>query len=147
MTASELMQAQIDMLTAQVEACYAGLGKNDFDREILPQMMRPSRMLDHLAECVHAFLAKKDGADYDQWGVTGLTGTLEERMATYRELREQAKAGIAGREDEKALIAASDFLTAHDAYHVGQLVTMRLTIDPEWNAYSIYGHIPEDGGQ
>ena len=140
MTGSELIQAQIDMLTTQVEACYAGLAPEDFERDIVPQMMKPARVLDHLAECVHAFLAKKDGAEYDQWGVTGLTGTLEERMAAYRELRELAKAGIAGREDEQALIAASDFLTAHDAYHVGQLVTMRLTLDPEWNAYSIYGH-------
>ncbi|MBW7928889.1 MAG: hypothetical protein H3C58_12580 [Fimbriimonadaceae bacterium] len=37
--------------------------------------------------------------------------------------------------DEKIAV---EYIAVHDAYHVGQLVTLRLSVEPDWNYYSIY---------
>ena len=35
-------------------------------------------------------------------------------------------------------VVGADFIVGHDAYHIGQLAQIRLALNPEWNAYSIY---------
>ena len=53
--------------------------------------------------------------------------------------RDAVVAKLDGSASEEVVKHAFDYVALHDCYHVGQMCTLRLTLDPEWNAYSIYG--------
>jgi uncharacterized damage-inducible protein DinB len=101
--------------------------------------MTPAEMLVHLTDCCHAFLAAKDGKEYD-WGSYQPTDTDPAALlATFKATREHCIEALKAWNDEKGFQAAMGYLALHESYHVGQLCLVRLALDPYWPPYSIYG--------
>lgn len=100
--------------------------------------MTPKEMLVHMTDCCQAFLAARDGKEYD-WGSYQATSTdPDQLLATLKADRAKCIEALQTWNDDKALQAAMGYLALHEAYHVGQICLIRLAIDPEWPPYSIY---------
>jgi len=136
MSSAELLAHMLKNAGFQIEQCYAGIDEATMDLQPASSMMTPRQILGHLTECCLACQAKNEGKEHSWGSYTPVTGT-EELLSTYRAERAKAVAGID--ETDASIDAAVDFLVAHEYYHVGQLCTARLTANPDWNAYSIYG--------
>jgi hypothetical protein len=139
MTTLDLLQKQIDGVGLQISAVFNGLDDSQADIKAAPHMMSPRETSIHLAECYEASEKAARGEEHS-WGTYQPAGTgLTELVAEMKSKREAAVQAISGAEPDKAVHAATDYIILHDAYHVGQMCANRLAVDPEWNAYSIYG--------
>lgn len=134
--ANELLRYALDQCRFQLEQVFAGLPDDAWNAKPTGSSS-PAETAEHLCEVYEACLKHLRGEEHD-WGTykSGET-TREGLMALMWRLRSQAcEACLSG--DEKAAKTAVDYIVLHDPYHVGQLVTIRLALDPNWNAYSIY---------
>lgn len=61
------------------------------------------------------------------------TGTLVDDFTTMR--KEAIETCLAS---DKAYELVTDYIAVHDAYHVGQLCTARMSSEPGWDPYAIY---------
>lgn len=138
MTAPELMQHQIDNLGFQLEQCFAGWNPNHLDDTLTEGGMSARTTLAHLAECCVAASTEAAGGKHEWGSYTLPDPTWDAAQAEWRSQR-AAAAALLCKDDEACLKHAHDFLVSHDAYHVGQLCQLRLKVEPEWNAYAIYG--------
>lgn len=139
MEANEFLKSQLDDVGYQLNAVFAGLSDNQWSEKATPESMSPAETAEHLAECYTALLATAEGKEHS-WG----TFSIEDKspanlMQTMTSLREQAVAKATATNDEKMVKAGSAFMSLHDAYHVGQMVTLRLQLG-EFEPYSIYNH-------
>ncbi len=138
MTAKELITAQLDDTKLQVSKVFEGIPEDGWDQSSNPQAMSPRQTLGHLTECCMAMLAE-DPHTYE-WGSFDASGlSHQELMAKYNDLRAQCVQKCTESSEDEVINSASNFIALHEAYHVGQLATLRLALDPDWNAYSIYG--------
>ena len=138
MTAKEFMVAQLADTHLQVTAVYEGLANADWDKKSNPAAMSARETLGHLNECCHAFLSE-DPHKY-AWGSYKMGDKPnEDLMAEFNQLRSKCVDKLSDSNDDEVVKGAGTYLALHEAYHVGQLATLRLSLDPEWNAYSIYG--------
>lgn len=138
MTASELIQLQLADSGFQLNAVLSGLSEEDADQKALDFAMSARESLVHLSECCVAFNESCEDIEHN-WGTyTSSAATLADVMTEFSALRAEAVSRVS--EDEKVIKAASAYLILHETYHVGQLVHLRLKMNPEWNAYSIYNH-------
>ncbi|MEQ1822566.1 MAG: hypothetical protein ABL949_08650 [Fimbriimonadaceae bacterium] len=138
MTASELVLKKLADSGFQVNAVLDGISELQADAKILDFAMSPRETLVHLSECCVAFNETCQGIDHN-WGTyTSSAATLADLKTEFDALRTEVVSRVA--DDEKVLKAASGFIVLHEAYHVGQLALLRLHLDSEWNAYSIYNH-------
>ena len=93
----------------------------------------------HLCECYVAAVAIAAGREH-AWGTfEPKSAALALLLDEWRELR-QAAAEVVVSDDDKLISLGADFVVGHDYYHVGQLVTLRLSFDKDWNSLSIYKH-------
>jgi uncharacterized damage-inducible protein DinB len=92
----------------------------------------------HLAECAEAFLKSTRGESHDWGSYTPPDSSPAGLLTTLQGLRASARDLIAKSTDSAVLKAAVEYLCLHDAYHVGQICALRLSRDPDWNAYAIY---------
>lgn len=141
MTAQELAIKQIRASADMFDRSIAGLSPAEFDQRVNEHTMSAREMVAHLTECC---LAVQEGlaGQAHQWGsYSAGDRTPEELLAELAAERQKAWDQLAAAEGDKPLEMGMDYLALHDAYHVGQMVTLRLTLDPSWNSYSIYaGH-------
>lgn len=136
MNATELTVHNMDRSFAQVKKALEGL--SDFDSRVNEHTFSAGETLEHLTECYVAFEASCKGEEH-QWGTysapdkspSGLLSAYEAGHAKSLEI-------VNGSDDENVLKHAADYIYLHESYHIGQLCTLRLTLDPEWNFYSIY---------
>lgn len=140
MEASAVVLAQLEEVGGQLERCVEGLSAQNWSYSVNPHAMTAAQMFRHLSECCVAFQKSLSG-DEHQWGsYTVDSDDPEEIMKIWKEERKKAVDGLAAADaTPEMLMNASHYLVMHDAYHVGQLVTLRLTINPQWDSYSIYG--------
>jgi uncharacterized damage-inducible protein DinB len=140
MTALELSLWQFDDVGRQLSACLHGLDPAHREHHAVVCAMSPLQILEHLCEVYTAYMKIARGEKHD-WGTYRLADrSWDHVMSTFSALRKQARdtAALAG-DDEKKLKEVSEYLILHDAYHVGQLVTSRLSAEPGWDMYAIYG--------
>lgn len=138
MTTTEFLAEQLADTHLQVTKVYEGLPNADWDKKSSEAAMTPRQILGHLNECCLAFLSE-DPHTY-AWGTYEMGDKPnEDLMAEYNDLRSKCVDKAANASDDSVIKGASSFIALHEAYHVGQLATLRLSLDPEWNAYSIYG--------
>ena len=138
MTASELIKHQLADSGYQVNAVLADLTEAEADQKNVGNAMSARETLVHLSECCVAFNESCEGIDHN-WGTYGSSApSLDALKAEFLALRDEAMSRVS--DDEKVLKAASAYLVLHETYHVGQLAHLRIHLNPEWNAYSIYNH-------
>ncbi|MBX3097631.1 MAG: DinB family protein [Fimbriimonadaceae bacterium] len=125
----------------QVSQVFAGLKNEDWQQRLLPSTMSPQEVIHHLTECCKAASHRiTQGTEFEGWGKTTMAGTTpEEWMEEFNACRAQAISAGLEEDNERHQMTLIDLLALHEAYHVGQLCTLRLQIDPDWNYLSIYG--------
>jgi uncharacterized damage-inducible protein DinB len=138
MTASELVLSQLADSGFQVNAVLDGITEEQADAKTLDFALSARETLVHLSECCVAFIESCQGINHN-WGTyTSSAPTLGDLKTEFDNLRSDVVSRIS--DDEKVLKDASAYVILHEAYHVGQLAQLRLHLNPEWNAYSIYNH-------
>lgn len=139
MTAAALLRKQLDTSGLQLAKVFEGLVEEQFDHRAHPEMMTPREIIGHLAECYVACDKRMDGVEHE-WGSYRLESSSgAEAVAEALAMRGAVVQKLLGGDIEHAAEHGTDFLILHDAYHVGQMCTARLSLDSGWNAYSIYG--------
>ncbi len=135
----EILNIQMKDAGLQLERVYEGVGEDHADFQAHAAMMTPRQIACHLADCYIAMQKKAKGEE-PEWGSYKAPGTsLNDALRGMKAEREEAVESIAKVDEELQIHLATDFLILHDAYHVGQMCTIRLAIDPKWNYFSIYG--------
>lgn len=137
MTVEELLRKQTSHVGAQLGRVFGGLTEQQADMQAIPAMMTAREQAEHLCECYEAVKTMAAGGKHE-WGTySSGAGSWAELLAMFDGHRSAAvDAALAG-EDGSNIV--SGYVVEHDAYHVGQLVSLRSTIDPSWDAYSVYG--------
>ncbi|MCB0825059.1 MAG: DinB family protein [Armatimonadetes bacterium] len=138
MTTQEFVQEQVAIVGKQVQAVFRNMPADKWDEQATPQSMSSRDTLHHLAECCQAFLTSAEGGEHD-WGSWSVEDTSSDNlMKVYVDLRDKCIAKVGESEDPGIMKLAGDFLSIHEAYHVGQMVTLRLMIGGDFDPYSIY---------
>jgi uncharacterized damage-inducible protein DinB len=139
----EVMDALKISLTASEKAlrqfttALSGLSEAESAAKLGEHSLSPNEMTLHLAECRAAVMAQIAGKEHE-WGAFQ-PAEGEAPIAALERMQGEAKAAASSAADPaKAAEAVMDYMALHDAYHVGQLVTYRLTCQPGWDHYSIY---------
>ena len=139
MDISELLKYQLDNITLQVTKVFEGIGDSAKDARSAAGAMSPRETLAHLAECYHASLLAFEGKEHE-WGTYQIeTADWDALSLKVFELRSRVVGHILANPNEKTAKAATDYVILHDAYHVGQMATLRIETDTEWNPYCLYG--------
>lgn len=137
MTVAEFSRYTLDQSGRQVEACFDGMTAEDLASRLTDDAMTPLEIAEHLAEVYQAFITLTEGGKHE-WGSFKIEPKTPERiLGEMRRLREKALASIGDRDE--LIRSGFDYLTAHDAYHVGQLVLARLKAHPDWDDQAVYG--------
>lgn len=137
MSTREIVKRAIEDQGRQLKVVIQGMPEAGQDLKITSESMTPRSIVEHLCEVYQAVLDETSGKKHD-WG----TFSLEDNSwggatdALWRMRQEAAKA--VDQEDEKLSQVGIDYIVSHDAYHVGQLVLVRMQADPDWDADSIY---------
>ena len=139
MTDKEMLQYHMETVGAQLSACYAGISEDEMDHKATPGFLSPRETAAHLCEVYHAFLTAAEGGSHE-WGTYDAgdttTAPLLDKM---NGMREKSVSLALSSDDEKIHKHAADYISLHDAYHVGQLCSARTNANPNFNPYSIYG--------
>jgi len=138
---TSLAKKVLDHVGFQVKTVFTGLEEAQWSHRIHPESMTPFEMITHLTECCRAaaYRISRD-EEFPDWGKTQMSGsTPDEWMEEFHATRSQAISAGLEKADEKSLDTLMDLLALHEAYHVGQMCTLRLDLDPKWNPLSIYG--------
>ena len=139
MTAKELIQSLVDNAGFQIEQCCAGITEEQADLKLHDDAMSFRVTMAHLCECCVAAVETAAGREH-AWGTfEPKSAAFAPLMDEWRELRKAATEVVVS-DDEKLIGLASDFIAGHDYYHVGQLVSLRVSFDKAWDSYSIYKH-------
>ena len=109
-----------------------------------PEGMMVREMVVHLGEAAVAMLKNDKLTDdelYEGKEHEFGTWTPEDRSwggakAAWKAKRDEEVAKLP--EDDNSMWAAAQYLVGHDYYHMGQIVSARLTVRPEWDAFVIY---------
>lgn len=137
MLATELLQSQIEDSGFQVRQVLAGLSGEQWDAKVNENAMSPRETVIHLTECYLATGAATRGEQH-AWGSYQPTDTSEAAiLAAWESERAAASALVTANPEHVG--TGSAYIVGHDYYHVGQLVTLRLTLGG-FDPYSIYRH-------
>jgi hypothetical protein len=140
MTANELLNKQLEDCSYQLDKVLEGVAEKDLDFKVTPTAMTIRELVEHLCEVYTAVEEETRGASHS-WGSFSIEDKSWQNLkAQLSALRSRALQIVRDAQEDKALLSGSAFLVAHDYYHVGQLATLRLATNPEWDAYSIYNH-------
>lgn len=135
MLATELLQKQIEETGFQVRQVVAGLSGDQWDAKVNENAMSARETIIHLTECYLAVRATAQGQQHE-WGSYQPEDTSESAiLAAWETERATAAALVTGSPEH--LATGSAYVVGHDNYHVGQLVTLRLTLGG-FDPYSIY---------
>ncbi|MCU0317463.1 MAG: hypothetical protein MUC92_12820 [Fimbriimonadaceae bacterium] len=140
MTAKEHNLALFDEVGFQLTQCFANWPEGTWDEKLNEHAFSGREMIAHLLECYEAFLAGSRGEKHE-WGTySAPTDNPAELLALLVSKRAEARAVIEATDSDEVLGLSGSYILLHDAYHVGQLATLRLHLGG-WDPYSIYaGH-------
>ena len=137
MTGQEFAEILLDESDYQFLACLNGVSEENFNTKAISQMMSMRECVEHMIDCCIASQRLAAGEKYE-WGSFHMPdASMLDLIERYK--RERVKAAhIALDHLESKPSFAKDFLIAHEFYHVGQLSTLRSSLDPDWDMHSIY---------
>lgn len=130
----ELLAELADESGFQLKKTFEGLSGEDSAKKPVPAMMSARETVAHLTEVYHAATMRARGVEY-RWGTYIVEGDWETILRGFEDMRSSAIEVLTQGGHSELL---KDFVIAHDFYHVGQMATFRLSLDPKWDAYSIY---------
>lgn len=137
MTTQEFLKIQLDDVGRQVQRVFENLPDDQWDARLTETSMTPRETAEHLTECYQAFLTEAAGEKH-QWGsFQAPDKNPQALLALMANLRLQAEQTAIASDDPAHWAHASAFIALHDAYHVGQLVALRLKLG-DFHPYSIY---------
>ncbi len=137
MTTKDFLKMQLDDSGHQVDAVFAGLPEDQWDARVVAEAMSPRETAEHLAECYIALQDEAQGRKHDWGSYSAPDKSGEALIANLKAERAKAEELALASDDPGVWAMASSFVALHDAYHVGQMVTLRLTLG-DFNPYSIY---------
>lgn len=137
MTTQEFMNYQLNDVGNQLKGVFKDLPADAWDKRSTAEAMTPRETAVHLLECYEAFLVESEGKKHN-WGTFKPEQTTSEYLLEEMVSKRGRCMDIAIKSTDPEVIKhASSFIIVHDAYHVGQLATLRLQLG-EWDPYSIY---------
>lgn len=137
-TARDLCLKQLADSEFQLSKAIEDLDSEAAEIRANPAGMTIREQVAHLGEAAVATLAAVEGRKYE-WG----SWQPEDRSwdGVKRAWRAARQAAIAAMpEADDALWHAHEYLIAHDYYHVGQICSARIALQPNWDSYAIYRH-------
>ncbi len=137
MNASDLLKYQMNDAGYQLGQVLKDVRDADLDFRISGDSMSMRQTVGHLSDAYLAMIASLEGRKYD-WGSYVPPTDAGELLKACFDLRDQAVNKILGAGTDEALQGGSQYIVAHDFYHVGQLAATRIASEPGWDAYSIY---------
>lgn len=137
MDARDLFASQLEVGAKQVGKVLLDWPEGKWDERLAANTMSARETVVHLTECYHAAQAELEGRKHS-WGTYEPVSDETQRLVA--EMRKQwdvmkAAALATDPEHYNEILA---YTTNHDCYHVGQLCSLRLMLQPDWDAYSIY---------
>ena len=140
MTAKELLIAQIDAVTYQIEKVLENLTEEQLDKRLDPSSQTIREQVEHLCEVYTAVDTIFQGKQHS-WGQYSVEDKSWGNLTTLCwTLRAKAIEWVTSSDDDKTLNRGSDFIVGHDNYHVGQIASIRIATDSTWDPFSIYKH-------
>ncbi|MFZ4507849.1 MAG: DinB family protein [Fimbriimonas sp.] len=139
MTVHELLEQQLAESGAMLTRSFNGISEADADAKSHPLAMSARETAVHLTECYLAAQAELKGEKFAWGSYEPAATTLAEQLEACGQARSEAVAALLDADEEVAANLAFAYVVTHDHYHVGQMVTLRLSIDATWNYMSIYG--------
>lgn len=138
MTITDFVTSQLADTHLQVTKVFEDMPTEAWDKSVTPLSMTPRETMIHLCDCCQAFLSE-DPSAYEWGSFDGDGISNEDIVSKYDELRSKCVDKVNMTGNDEVLKGASAYIALHEAYHVGQMASLRLSVDPNWNAYSIYG--------
>ena len=129
---------QADDSAFQLGQVLDGWPVDAFDAKPFETAMSARVQIGHLAECYVALAAELTGTKYEWGSWATSTSAPEDAVVEMWDLRNKAIAIATTQDTEESIKLIASFVVAHDYYHIGQLSSIRIAVDPEWNPYSIY---------
>ena len=137
MDTKDLIKYQVEASGKQVDRVLDGLAEDKWSTTA-GGCMSPSETVVHLTECYVAAQTHLSGGTHEWGSYKAEEEAPAELAAKMRSERTKAWDALLGSDAADVGETATQYLLLHDAYHVGQLATLRMGVDPEWDAYSIY---------
>ena len=136
MTARELLTKQLADAESQLFQAIQGLDAEHAETRACAGGLTIREQIHHVAEAAYAMLESYEGREHQFGTWNPADRSWQGIKDAWKTLRAEAVAKLP--EDDVAMEAAAQYLVGHDYYHVGAIVTARLAIQPEWDAYVIY---------
>lgn len=147
-----LILQQARAVGRQIERAVHGLTEEQADFRFGSGLMSVRDTFVHLADNCLALAAELDGRRHDFGAWRPSTEGFGNLAREWSELRERALAEVEEKLSGVDLDAPmkvsfatwpgwkvlTEWIVAHDAYHLGQICALRLAQDPAWDMYSIY---------
>jgi hypothetical protein len=138
MDGKTLQLKTIDTVGRQLEKAVEGLAEGHWNEKLHENSMSPLEAFEHLAACCDMFCVEARG-EKKGWGEYSVPNpTRESVMAAWKEERAKAIELLTASDKDEDLNHAADYISLHDAYHVGQIVSLRIKLQPDWDSYAIY---------
>jgi len=134
----DFLEYQIGTSGRQVEMVLDGFAAEKWDKSLSEGSMNTTELVGHLTECYLAVQKHMLGEEHEWGSYIPAQESAQELVAAMRTEREKAKEALLAASSDDAVKAATDYVVLHDVYHVGQMAALRMSVDPEWDAYSIY---------
>ncbi|MBV6459766.1 MAG: hypothetical protein HONBIEJF_02919 [Fimbriimonadaceae bacterium] len=138
MNAKDVLRKAIDDAGFQLSQVFDSLPPGAWTGRTSDDAMTGLETVEHLSE-VYIAAKKAANGETHEWGTYHSESPDGPTMlADMHKLRSEAVEACLELDDTQAVDIGLGFLALHDAYHVGQMASLRLKVDPDWNAYSIY---------
>jgi hypothetical protein len=136
----ELIQYQLEIVGFQVEKVFEGLPENLYEATLSPDLMSPRLTLAHFLELFEA-IEKQLNSETHEWGsYLNKQGTFQSLFTEYQHQRSKTISNALESKNVNSLKLLSDYIVLHESYHVGQLCSLRIAHDKNFNPLSIYRH-------
>jgi hypothetical protein len=137
MSIVDFLKGQIEGSGSQLTNVLNGIAAEHKDFRLHDGGFSFAEQVTHLAEAYRAVLAAGDGKEYEWGSFVPASDEWSDLVAEAMALRTEATAVVLV-DDETKLQLGSDYIVFHDLYHVGQMATMRLQVQADWNYMEIY---------
>lgn len=139
MDVMDVLRKQMETTGFQLTKVFEGLDESTADHKANEHMMSGRETLAHLIEVCHAAQKHMRGEEH-AWGSFQPADTSYDALsAEFAGERAKTVEAILSGAPEAAFHVASDYMVIHEAYHVGQMASNRLSQNNGWNPYSLYG--------